>query len=106
MPGRRKMQSTMNLKIKFRESFRPFAPAILREDVDEFFEMRPNEDSPYMLLVAPVKQDKRLAIDQAAHGLRQATSEAFGRSCDHTRRLLGARADGRQRATSAVFTGS
>jgi carbamoyltransferase len=63
------MQSTMNLKIKFRESFRPFAPAILREDVDEFFEMRPNEDSPYMLLVAPVKQDKRLEIDQAATGL-------------------------------------
>jgi carbamoyltransferase len=63
------MQSTMNLKIKFRESFRPFAPAILREDVDEFFEMRPNEDSPYMLLVAPVKQDKRLEIDQAVTGL-------------------------------------
>jgi carbamoyltransferase len=63
------MQSTMNLKIKFRESFRPFAPAILREDVDEFFEMRPNEDSPYMLLVAPVKQDKRLEIDEAATGL-------------------------------------
>jgi carbamoyltransferase len=63
------MQSTMNLKIKFRESFRPFAPAILREDVDEFFEMRPNEDSPYMLLVAPVKQDKRLEIDPAATGL-------------------------------------
>ena len=54
-----KMQLVMNLKIKFRESFRPFAPAVLREDVDEFFEMRPNEDSPYMLLVAPVKQDKR-----------------------------------------------
>ena len=53
-----KMQEVMNLKIKFRESFRPFAPAVLREDVDEFFEMRPHEDSPYMLLVAPVKEDK------------------------------------------------
>jgi carbamoyltransferase len=63
------MQSTMNLKIKFRESFRPFAPAILREHVDEFFEMRPNEDSPYMLLVAPVKEDKRLPIDETAAGL-------------------------------------
>lgn len=63
------MQSTMNLKIKFRESFRPFAPAILRDDVDEFFEMRPNEDSPYMLLVAPVKEDKRLPIDENATGL-------------------------------------
>ncbi|HKQ48225.1 MAG TPA: carbamoyltransferase [Phycisphaerae bacterium] len=54
-----KMQSIMNLKIKFRESFRPFAPCVLREDVHEYFEMRPNEDSPYMLLVAPVREDKR-----------------------------------------------
>jgi carbamoyltransferase len=54
------MQSLMNLKIKFRESFRPFAPAVLREDVDEFFQMRANESSPYMLLVAPVKAEKRL----------------------------------------------
>ena len=54
-----KMQSVMNLKIKFRESFRPFAPSILQERVDEYFEMRPNEPSPYMLLVAPVKQEKR-----------------------------------------------
>ena len=59
------MQETMNLKIKFRESFRPFAPAILREDVNEYFEMRPDENSPYMLLVAPVKQDKRLPVKEA-----------------------------------------
>ncbi|HKC52179.1 MAG TPA: carbamoyltransferase [Myxococcota bacterium] len=59
----RKMQATMNVKIKFRESFRPFAPAVLREDVDEFFEMRPSEDSPYMLLVAPVREEKRLPIE-------------------------------------------
>jgi carbamoyltransferase len=55
------MQSVMNLKIKFRESFRPFAPCILRENVDEYFQMRPGEDSPYMLLVAPVREDKRIA---------------------------------------------
>jgi len=54
------MQEIMNLKIKFRESFRPFAPAVLREHVDEFFEMRAAECSPYMLLVAPVKYEKRL----------------------------------------------
>lgn len=54
------MQSTMNLKIKFRESFRPFAPCVLREDVADWFEMRPDQDSPYMLLVAPVRADKRL----------------------------------------------
>ena len=57
------MQSVMNLKIKFRESFRPFAPCVLREDVDEFFEMRPQEDSPYMLLVAPVREDKRVPLN-------------------------------------------
>ncbi|MCR9093793.1 MAG: carbamoyltransferase [bacterium] len=61
----REMQATMNLKIKFRESFRPFAPAVLREDVHEYFEMRPDENSPYMLLVAPVKEDKRLPVEAA-----------------------------------------
>ena len=54
------MQSVMNLKIKFRESFRPFAPAVLRERVNEYFETRADEDSPYMLLVAPVQEAKRL----------------------------------------------
>jgi carbamoyltransferase len=54
------MQSLMNLKIKFRESFRPFAPCVLREDVDKYFKTRPEEDSAYMLLVADVKEDKRL----------------------------------------------
>src|SRR5262249_40977317 len=58
-----KMQSIMNLKIKFRESFRPFAPCVLREDVAEYFEMRPNEDSPYMLLVAPVREEKRIPLN-------------------------------------------
>ena len=58
-----KMQSTMNLKIKFRESFRPFAPMVLREYVDQYFEMRPNEDSPYMLLVAPVQPSIRTPLD-------------------------------------------
>jgi carbamoyltransferase len=64
-----KMQSVMNLKIKFRESFRPFAPAVLRDRVDEYFEMRPEEDSPYMLLVAPVREDKRLATESGKKGL-------------------------------------
>jgi carbamoyltransferase len=60
-----KMQATMNLKIKFRESFRPFAPAVLRDDVADSFPMRENENSPYMLLVAPVSDDKRLPVDEA-----------------------------------------
>ncbi|HWE36181.1 MAG TPA: carbamoyltransferase [Isosphaeraceae bacterium] len=63
------MQSTMNLKIKFRESFRPFAPSVLREKVADYFETRPHESSPYMLLVAPVRADKRLAINGQADGL-------------------------------------
>ncbi len=57
-----RMQSVMNLKIKFRESFRPFAPSVLEERVDEYFEMRPHQPSPYMLLVAPVRGDKRLPL--------------------------------------------
>ena len=59
----RKMQSVMNLKIKFRESFRPFAPSVLQEDVDEYFQMRPRESSPYMLLVAPVQDTKRIEVN-------------------------------------------
>ena len=54
------MQSVMNLKIKFRESFRPFAPVVLRDRVSEYFQMTDGEDSPYMLLVAPVTEDKRV----------------------------------------------
>jgi carbamoyltransferase len=57
------MQSVMNLKIKFRESFRPFAPLVLREHVAEYFQMRPQEDSPYMLLVAPVRDEIRTDVD-------------------------------------------
>ena len=64
------MQSTMNRKIKFRESFRPFAPSVLRERVDEFFEMNPGEDSPYMLLVAPVRKGKRSSPDREPDRLR------------------------------------
>ena len=54
------MQSVMNRKIKFRESFRPFAPSVLQERVSEYFDMPEAQPSPYMLLVAPVRQDKRV----------------------------------------------
>ena len=54
-PRSREMQQVMNLKIKFRESFRPFAPCVLREHAHEVFEMRPEDESPYMLFVAPVR---------------------------------------------------
>jgi carbamoyltransferase len=66
----RRMQSVMNLKIKFRESFRPFAPIVLSERMDEYFEMGGQQDSPYMLLVAPVATEQRLAsVDGEAVGL-------------------------------------
>ena len=54
------MQSVMNRKIKFRESFRPFAPSVLQHRVSEYFDMREGQPSPYMLLVAPVRKDKRV----------------------------------------------
>jgi carbamoyltransferase len=64
-----KMQSVMNLKIKFRESFRPFAPIVLREDASEYFDIEPGQESPYMLIVAPVRQEKRKGVDGKARGL-------------------------------------
>lgn len=57
------MQSTLNLKVKFRESFRPFAPSILREDVHAWFDF--DSDSPYMLMVAEVKESQRIATPEA-----------------------------------------
>jgi carbamoyltransferase len=59
-PRSTNMQATMNLKIKFRESFRPFAPAVLREDVSKYFDL--DYDSPYMLLVAPVREERRVKM--------------------------------------------
>jgi carbamoyltransferase len=59
-PRSEKMQSVMNLKIKYRESFRPFAPAVLAEDVDEYFEL--DRPSPYMLIVAPVHESLRIPM--------------------------------------------
>ncbi|MBX6315331.1 MAG: carbamoyltransferase [Isosphaeraceae bacterium] len=57
------MQATMNLKIKFRESFRPFAPCVLQEYAHEYFDVRPGQESPYMLLVAPLRAKHRVPID-------------------------------------------
>ena len=59
-PRSEKMQKELNLKIKFRESFRPFAPSVLREDVNEWFEL--DDDSPYMLLVSEVKKEKQIKM--------------------------------------------
>lgn len=62
-----KMQSIMNLKIKYRESFRPFAPSVLRESVSEYFDI--DYDSPYMLLVAPVNKNRQLPMTEEQENL-------------------------------------
>jgi len=67
-PRSPRMQSVMNVKIKFRESFRPFAPSVMEEHVDDYFEMRPREQSPYMLLVAPVVESRRTNCDTEMAG--------------------------------------
>jgi len=68
-PRSETMQKTLNLKVKFRESFRPFAPSVLREDVADWFDL--DVDSPYMLLVADVKKSRR-------RGMTKAEKAAFG----------------------------
>ncbi len=71
-PQSPKMQELMNLKIKFRESFRPFAPSVLREKLSDWFEL--DEESPYMLLVAPVSKNRRrevIADEQNLFGLQK-----------------------------------
>jgi carbamoyltransferase len=67
-----RMQSVMNLKIKYRESFRPFAPSVLRERVSDYFELE--TDSPYMLLVADVREEHRVPVPEGAeelHGIEK-----------------------------------
>ena len=66
-PRSEEMQKKLNLKIKFRESFRPFAPSVLEEDVSEWFEIE--QDSPYMLLVADVSPSKRLELNNYVEDL-------------------------------------
>jgi carbamoyltransferase len=61
------MQSVMNLKIKFRESFRPFAPCVLKEDASEYFQVKPEDESPYMLFVTNIQESKRKNYEQQQH---------------------------------------
>src|SRR5260370_39225407 len=93
------MQRNLNLKVKYRESFRPFAPAVLREDVADWFEL--DTDSPYMLIVADVRKTRRRAMsaeEQALFGidkLNVARSEVrAGTHVDYSYRI--------QTATSAT----
>jgi carbamoyltransferase len=66
-PRSARMQAQMNIKIKFREGFRPFAPSVLRERVGQYFEL--DTDSPYMLLVAPVRKERQIPMNEAAERL-------------------------------------
>jgi carbamoyltransferase len=66
-PRSEDMQKTLNLKVKYRESFRPFAPSVLREDLSDWFEA--DYDSPYMLLVDDVKKDKRIEMTEEEEAL-------------------------------------
>ena len=69
-PRSPEMQKTLNLKVKYRESFRPFAPAVLREDLADWFDL--DSDSPYMLMVAPIVEGRRRAMnaeEQALFGI-------------------------------------
>ena len=66
-PRSPRMQAQMNIKIKFREGFRPFAPSVLRERVADYFEL--DGDSPYMLLVAPVQKERRIPLTAEQHKL-------------------------------------
>jgi len=64
------MQSIINMKVKFREGFRPFAPIVLEEHVQEYFDLKLGQESPYMLLVAPVQSDIRLTIPPELKNVR------------------------------------
>jgi carbamoyltransferase len=98
------MQSVMNLKIKYRESFRPFAPSVLREYVADWFDL--DYDSPYMLLVADVSERHRRKLtdeEEKLWGHRQAQREAIRDSGRDPCRLLGPHSDGAARNESALL---
>ena len=90
---RRDMQTVMNVKIKFRESFRPFAPVVLEEYADDYFKL--DEESPYMLLVGPVQEKHRRGqVDETKTGIALLGSGTVGHSGRHACGLQCARADG------------
>jgi carbamoyltransferase len=97
------MQRNLNLKVKYRESFRPFAPAVLREDVGDWFELV--SDSPYMLVVADVRKDKRRAMtsaEQCLFGIDKAQRLTLRNSGRDAYRLFRAYPDRERGDQSAV----
>jgi carbamoyltransferase len=78
-PRSPKMQATMNLKIKFRESFRPFAPMVLQEEAHRWFALEPGQESPYMLLVAPVLESHHLPVSEEQRAMMAADPDLRNR---------------------------
>jgi carbamoyltransferase len=78
-PRSPKMQATMNLKIKFRESFRPFAPIVLRDQAHRWFGLDPQHESPYMLLVAPVLDEHRVKVSDEQRAIMEADPDLRNR---------------------------
>jgi carbamoyltransferase len=78
-PRSSKMQTTMNLKIKFRESFRPFAPCVLEEKAHEWFDIKPGQESPYMLMVAPVREEHRVVISSEQQEMMKSDPDLMNR---------------------------
>ena len=102
-PRNPEMQKILNLKVKYRESFRPFAPAVLAEDVQDWFEL--DRPSPYMLLVADVAERHRIDTDAAQRKASpgwKAQHAAFADPGNHARRLLCTGADGASRHEPTV----
>ena len=103
-PRSAKMQSVMNLKIKYRESFRPFAPSVLGERVADYFEQ--DSPSPYMLIVAPVREELRIPLDRGAEAAvrrRKAQSQTIRVAGNYACRLLGASTDSSPRNESKIL---
>ena len=80
-PRSNKMQKNLNLKIKYRESFRPFAPSILREDLSDWFDI--NVDSPYMLLVANINYNKNIDAENSLQLIYELDNGIFGSHTNH-----------------------
>jgi carbamoyltransferase len=78
-PRSPRMQALLNRKIKFRESFRPFAPSVLREHAHEWFDLAPGQESPYMLLVAPVRPEQRSRLSEEERRLMQTSPDLCAR---------------------------
>jgi carbamoyltransferase len=78
-PRSPKMQATMNLKIKFRESFRPFAPCVLQSEAHRWFDVEAGQESPYMLLVAPVREEHRVPVPEEMQAVMAADPDLRNR---------------------------